>query len=671
MNAHRMYKEARPLFWPWCAVVLAGALPLFRPLHSITWVSEVGLFLGIPLLASVAFGDEFQHRTLSLLLSQPISRKEIWREKLSVTLIAVASAALILSLPAPGGEHLMHVRGWALTGAEIIAITASATFWTLLARSTLGGAALNVAALFFINVVTPFFVVMALKWAKLFRGAGNASLAATTHIVFLAGTFFFLGYAGLMLWLGGRRLARFQATGGTAGDDLLTAGPQVLPGTLVRWLRCRPTGAVLNLFRKEFRLLRPVWLISLLAAVDWGCLALLGLLHPQGLTRSFETVVVSAGVTGTLMIAILAGSLPLGEEKTSGTHLWQLTLPVSARRQWFIKLCMALFAGFTGAGLAPLLIAGRLLGSSHMFADVHVGRDLLVGAVLLTFAAFWCACAVKGTVPAVLWALPVMMALYFAVELGKWAGHGLTNLFLSRFDPFANVKFAHAVSHFRSNAFFKLIDAASTNMTDSLQAELALTALILVPVLLYAVIQSYRLFRAQLQDRALSVVRSLLPLAMLAFLCSFFSLAVYSFVGQAAWATLDPRWIALNETIAALQKIQSGVAKLDEAHPLELTVEDLAKASTLSKSARRFLGDSYITLVLDAPPHHGQFGCGENPQPVGLSPNGYSWYSTIIRLKDGSSFAVAFDPVTHAVISVGICAGQPPPFPDGVVRVPG
>ena len=33
MNAKttRILKEARPLFWPWCAVVLAGALPLRLP----------------------------------------------------------------------------------------------------------------------------------------------------------------------------------------------------------------------------------------------------------------------------------------------------------------------------------------------------------------------------------------------------------------------------------------------------------------------------------------------------------------------------------------------------------------------------------------------------------------------------------------------------------------
>jgi len=442
-----------------------------------------------------------------------------------------------------------------------------------------------------------------------------------------------------------------------AGDDLLTAGPRVLPRAWVSWLRCRPTGAVLNLFRKEFRLLRPVWLISLLAALNWACLTVLVLLHPQGLTSVFGAALVSVGGLSTLVIAILAGSLSLGEEKTSGTHLWHLTLPVSARRQWFIKLCMALVAGFTGVVLVPFLITGR---SMEPLVDVRAGRSLLVGAVILTFAAFWCSCAVNGTVPAVLWVLPVMIALYYAMELGKWTGPALTHLFFSRFDPYANLKFAHAVSRFSSTAFFKLIQAASTNMTDSAQAALVLATIILIPTLLYAVIQSYRLFRAQLQDRALSAVRSLLPLAMLAFLCGCFSLAFYTFVSQAAW---DPKFTALFETIEAIRKIQSRAAKPDAAHPLNLTVEDLAKASPLSKSTRRLLGDSHITLSLDAPPHHGQFGCAENRQPYGFSARGHSWYSAIIPLPNGSHFIIAFDPVTQDAISVGICEGQPPPFP--------
>ena len=651
MNAQRMYKEARPLFWPWCAVVCAGALPLLHPPYPLGDISGLGFGLGIPLLAALPFGNEFQNRTFSLLLSQPISRMEIWREKLSIAAIVVFTAALVClsSWRASGVHGGRGFRGYAAAAA--IVLVASAPFWTLFTRSTIGGLFLSFAVYNFLV----FLGLQALYWGSGYSRPPDSTFISTMSAVFLV-------YAGLMLWLGWRKLARFQAIGDVVGDDLLTAAPDVLPGALLGWLRCRPKGAVLNLFRKEIRLLRPVWLISLLAAVGWACLALPGLLHPQGLNRSFETAVVGAGVITTLMIAILAGSLSLGEEKTSGTHLWQLTLPVSARRQWFIKLCMALFAGFTGAGLVPLLIAGRLLGSSHILADVHVGRDLLVGAVLLTFAAFWCACAVKGTVPAVLWVLPVMILLYFACELGKWAGPALTNLFFSRFDPFANVKFADAISRFNSNAFFKLIEAASNNMTDSAQAAFVLTTTILVPTLLYAVIQSHRMFRAQLQDRALSVVRSLVPLAMIAFLCSFCSLAFYAFVGQAR----NQKMTALFETIQAIQKFQSRAAKLDAAHPLQLTVEDLAKASPVSKSTRRFLGNSHITLALNEPPHHGQFGCGENPQPQGLSALGYSWYSAIIPLADGSRFVVAFDPVTHYVISVGICGGPPPRFPGRV-----
>jgi hypothetical protein len=657
-----MYKEARPLFWPWCAVALASALPLVHPLLPIAWIiSSVGFILGIPLLSSLPFGHEFQNRTFSLLLSQPISRMEIWREKLSITAIVVFTAALVFhASQRASGVH----TDWRLPAVTAIVFVASAPFWTLFTRSIVGGVVLN----FGVHIL-----ILDVGGQVFFWGLGYSKLAASTFIATFS-TFIatmsvvFLGYSGLMLWLGWRKLKRFQAIGDMAGD-LLAAGPQVLPGALVSWLRFRPTGAVLNLIRKEFRLLRPVWLISLLAALGWACLTLLGLVHPRGLTRNFETAVVSAAVITTFMIAILAGSLSLGEEKTSGTNLWHLTLPVSARRQWFVKLCMALFAGCVGAGLVPLLIAGRLVGSSHMLADVHVGRDLLVGAVLLTFAAFWCACAVKGTVPAVLWALPVVIALYFAVELGKWAGPALTNLFFSRFDPFSNVKFADAVSRFTSTSYFKLILAASINMTNSAQAAPVLTTIILVPTLPYAVVQSYRLFRAQLQDRALSVVRSLLPLAVTAFLVAFFSLAFYTFVSQAAEASRaaqHPKETALIETVGAIRNILSGAEKPDAAHPLELTVEDLAKVFPLSKSTRRLLGDSHITLSLDAPPHHGHFGCAENPQPYALSARRDSWYSAIIALTDGSRFFVAIDPATHDVISVGICAGQPPPFPVSV-----
>ena len=84
MNAKttRILKEARSVFWPWCAVIIAGALRLMEqshpaflgdgPLgvvhHLIEPLSFLGFFLGIPLLATLPLGNEFQHRTLPLLL---------------------------------------------------------------------------------------------------------------------------------------------------------------------------------------------------------------------------------------------------------------------------------------------------------------------------------------------------------------------------------------------------------------------------------------------------------------------------------------------------------------------------------------------------------------------------------------------------------------------------
>jgi hypothetical protein len=634
----RILKEARPLFWPWCAVILAGVLPLAHPPEPIGSISRIGFFLGIPLLATLSLGNEFQHRTLPLLLSQPIGRMEIWGEKLCVTVLAVLSAVLVFAFAWRVAALQPDLKGAAFSVVWIIATTAAATYWTIVARSTLGGVALNIA-------VHLFIIIVAFKFADELRGRGYLSPANTTAILAVT----VLCYAGVMVWLGRRSLARFQVTGGMGGDDLLTAGPGVMPAAVAGWLRCQPTGAVLNLIRKEFRLLRPVWLVSLLAALGWACLSLFGLLHERGSSRNFETTVLILGVVSTLMIAILAGTVPLGEERTSGTHSWHLTLPVPARRQWLIKLFMALFAGFVGAGLVPLLIAGRLLGSSHMLADVHVGRDLLVGAVLLSFAAFWCACAVNGTVRAVLWVLPVMIALYFAGELGKSVGPVLTDLFFSRFDPFANLKFAKAVNSILDPELFYAFGYADWD--SRYDYGLARLTLLWLPTLLLAAGQSYRLFRAEVRESALSLVRNLLPLAMVAFLCSFSLLAFFSFVGRAG----DQKLIALFETIQAVETIQSGAAKLDAAHPLQLTVEDLAKASSLSKSTRRLLGNSHITLALEEAPHHGRDGCGENSKSsVTPCDQGYSWCLATIPLADGSHFAVTFLLVSHYLIFAGL-----------------
>jgi polyhydroxybutyrate depolymerase len=347
-----------------------------------------------------------------------------------------------------------------------------------------------------------------------------------------------------MLWLGARKLARFQVTGGMAGDDLLMAGPSVMPEALAGWFRSRPTGAVLNLIRKELRLLRPVWLISFLSLVYLTLLTTIRFLlfhesadpDPEGIQLLLYTPV----ILFTPLIAILAGSLSLWEETRLGTQSWHMTLPVSARLQWLIKLVTALFTGVVCAVMLPFLAMvalGFVFGTPSMFVNQAMGGltiaggsiglaggpffgllfmfviqsvpGMLLTALLLVVASFWCACAVKGTVRAALCFVPVIGAALLAGRCGGWIAPKLVDLLVSRSDPFSNFRFIKAISNLHLQLFF----AAASPLR-------ALT-LLLVPTVFIAVIQSSRLFRIQHQDRILSVVPKLLPLAFTAFLSAF------------------------------------------------------------------------------------------------------------------------------------------------------
>jgi hypothetical protein len=636
MNAKtmRIHKEARSLFRPWCAVMIAGALPLLEQSHSAqmggpVWgvhyliepASFLGFFLGIPLLATLSLGNEFQYRTMSLLLNQPVVRMEIWGEKMTVTIVAALSATLVFAVSWRSALDQAPDL-WMAAGAWIIAMIASALFWTLIARSTLGGMVLAGGIHYF------FFI----PW--LFRRNWIPETMTARSIA----AFLVLGYAGVMLWLGRRTLARFQATGGMAGDDLLMAGPKVMPEALAGLLRCRPTGAVLNLIRKELRLLRPLWLIAPLGLVGWMCLSMLGKLErgsvPAMIMANGSVAVV---IAVTPLIAVLAGALSLGEERSSGMHSWHMTLPVSARRQWLIKLSTALFAGLVCSVLLPILVLD-LFGSPSMFVDVHGATVWAAAILLLSFASFWCACAVNGTVRAALWVFPTMGALLVTGGFGNWVAPKLVDLAVSRFDPFTDFRFTNAVSNLQSVVI--------------LATPLRVITLLLVPTLVIAVIQSYRMFREQLQDSILSVTRKLLPLAIAAFLGSFSLMALYALVANAR----QQMWAMFRETHEAIEKIQPGTAKLDATHPLQLTAEDLVKAAPLSERTQRWLRNSSISVAADKPHSGARYCCGGNSRGIRFAPDkDYLSYQAVIHLPSGADCIVSFQSGRGNGFLGGVC----------------
>lgn len=317
MNARmvRIKKEARALFWPWCAVVFAAALSVLLPGPYGEHLIGASFFMGIPLLATLSLGNEFHHRTFSLWLSQPATRMQLWAEKTVVMFAAVLSAGLVCGIVVfffkwPQLDATYKVAAI----AYVVMSMASATFWTLYARSTVGGFIL-------IGLVLWLVDAFAGEVSNLPRPGEEFRTIHSPMVGIFSITLFGLLVAGLMLWLGARKVARFQATGGTSGEDLLMAGPSVMPQFLAEWLRCRPSSALLNLIRKEFRLLRPLWVIELLTLLYLACLAIFRLLPVPPL--AFPDTVGQWVLLGpfemlTIGMAGLAGILSLGRKKGPG-----------------------------------------------------------------------------------------------------------------------------------------------------------------------------------------------------------------------------------------------------------------------------------------------------------------------------------------------------------------
>src|SRR5215472_12436418 len=229
----RIKKEARALFWPWCVVMVAGALPLLFPhSSSAAKIDVLGFFFGLPLLATLSLGNEFYHGTFSLWLTQPASRTQLWGEKMSVMCAAVLSAGLTTGIGmfffALPEMNLTYNKAAAV--AYVLITMASATYWTLAARSTVGGFAL-IGCIFWLFYLFVGEIEGMPRPGERFQ----ADLPHTAAIIAISA--FGVCFSALMIWLGARKLARSQVTGGSGGEDLLVAGPSLMPEALAEWFR--------------------------------------------------------------------------------------------------------------------------------------------------------------------------------------------------------------------------------------------------------------------------------------------------------------------------------------------------------------------------------------------------------------------------------------------------
>jgi ABC-type transport system involved in multi-copper enzyme maturation permease subunit len=397
----RLIKETRELLVIWIGTLLLIVVPFLLNGASAAPFGAVAFGLGCAVLAGCSFGNEFQHRTLALLLSQPISRSAVWLEKMLVlgTGIASSLAALWVCQGVWGAAPDQEASLVPL----LIALCAfcGAPYWTLVCRQPLVGMAS--AAGF------PIALLGGLALIGTWLGRSEpVELGSATILLTL--------YCAVVFWRGHSRFKQMEVVDSFERELSLPAGVEAALARPLGKVSSRYRGPFASLLKKELRLQQ----VSLLLAGVFFLIAVIGfcvlpLYRPLG-------VGILGGDYGVfvLVLPLVAGAIAVAEEKGWGLSEWHLTLPPSACQQWSAKM-LATLSTSTVLGLllpAAMLLAGQplLRGNAPGSAapPVYGLGAVVFGQLLFTSAAVYAASFSKTTLRAILAALGILVS-------GSWA----------------------------------------------------------------------------------------------------------------------------------------------------------------------------------------------------------------------------------------------------------
>ena len=405
MNA-RLIKETRDLL-----PIFVCMLPLIivpQLLWPVAGFGYLALGLACLLMAGSTFGTEFQHRTLSLLLSQPIPRSVIWREKMLVlgagivTSLAALLICLAVSSPAMDGQN------WLLLAFIPLCAFCGAPFWTLELRQSIGGMVVAVGA--------PCGM-LAMYALVILRLGGNEPAALVPTILCLL-----LIYCALVYWLGYATFKRLEAVDAPVQELSLPPALEAILVAPLTKISSRFRGPFAALLKKEFRLQQVSFLLAgvfILIAVAGFCF----------IKRRPD---IATGIIGgdicvyALILPLIAGAISVAEERGWEMAEWHLTLPPSALKQWSAKVSATLSISLA---LGLLLPAALMAGGQAFLGKVAIATALpppveilgwVLGQMLMTSVAIYTASFSRNTLRAILSAFAVIIA---GVGVCAWVGY--------------------------------------------------------------------------------------------------------------------------------------------------------------------------------------------------------------------------------------------------------
>ena len=343
----RIIKETRSLLPVFCVTVLACVMP------RLIWNREIaaGVGLGIfticcLILGASCFGNEYQWRTMPLLLAQPVPRRKIWNEKVLVlgTALGLGLILFLLCVPEPDMDTYMFII------FVPFCVFCAAPYMALKIKNTVMAAVCTFAL--------PFGLcgtLTLLTWAfiRLFPARGRLLEYAIENHFYILICPLVVVYCFVCYQLGYRSFMKLEAVDSQTRELALPPRMEALLARPLARLMPRYSGPWASLIRKELQLQKPCFLLagaliiaSPLAALAWR------------LDHSDVFVGLAGAAIAVLVFAVpfVASGICVAEERNWGVSGWQLALPVSARMQWAAKMFIVVFVSVLLGVLVPLLL---------------------------------------------------------------------------------------------------------------------------------------------------------------------------------------------------------------------------------------------------------------------------------------------------------------------------
>lgn len=402
-------KEVRALLPVWLACMLAVGAGAFSADPRVFMLGLAAYGLGSIALGANSIGHEYTHRTLGLILSQPLDRRRLYLMKtgvLAAMLIALAAMAWAVLV---GDSELVPRSIWREPGLLFLATLCGlfvAPWLTMICRSTLAGVVFT-----FVTPVSLLILGDLVGVAKYGVG-GGARIDSFKLSVLWWGTFAICAIAAVWSW---RMFMRLEAIDGRGPEVHV---PRWLPRVAMRAERIDVARRsrrhpVWLLARKELRLQQMTFVVVGLYILGWTAVSLLEYLAP-------ELPALPVGPLTMLyfgLLAILIGSLASAEERQFGTLEWQTLLPMPSWQQWAVKVAIALgLAILLGTGLPSAL--RYINNSANDFRDpLQVWPAVTMTVVLLTTCSLYVSSLSTSGVRALVLSLPVIIGALMFVQL--------------------------------------------------------------------------------------------------------------------------------------------------------------------------------------------------------------------------------------------------------------